>query len=58
MHDVFFYRDEKDKSLIADYLQDLSAKGDKDSRIKLNKIYQYTKYLSQTAGTRAICQTS
>ena len=47
MYKVFYYKDKNGKSPIADYLQDLAAKSDKDSRIKLNKIYEYTKYLSE-----------
>jgi phage-related protein len=52
VYDIFFYRDKRGKSPIADYIQELSAKGDKASRIKLNKIYEHIKYLSET-GNRA-----
>jgi len=38
--DVFFYKDRNGKSPIADYLDELAGKSDKDSRIKLNKIYE------------------
>ena len=48
MFKVFFYKDKNGESPIADYLQALAAKSDKDSRIKLNKIYEYTKYLSES----------
>ncbi|MCL2498208.1 MAG: type II toxin-antitoxin system RelE/ParE family toxin [Symbiobacteriaceae bacterium] len=52
MYNVFFYRDENGKSPIADYIQELSNKGNKDSRVKLNKIYEYIQYLSE-AGQQA-----
>ena len=52
MYSVFYYRDKNGKSLIAEYIQELSAKGGKDSRVKLNKIYEYIKYLSE-AGRQA-----
>ena len=48
MFNVFYYKDRSGKCPIADYIRSLAAKNDKDSRIKLNKIYQYTKYLSET----------
>ena len=48
MFDVFYYEDKNGKSPIADYVQDLAARRDKDSRIKLNKLYEYAKYLSET----------
>ncbi len=48
MFDVFYYKDRNGKSPIADYINGLSAKTDKDSRIKLNKIREYIKYLSLT----------
>lgn len=46
MHKIFMYRDSKGESQIADYLADLAKKSDKDSRIKLNKIRDYLKLLS------------
>ena len=52
MFDVFYYEDKNGKSPIADYIQDLAARRDKDSRIKLNKLYEYAKYLSE-AGPQA-----
>jgi hypothetical protein len=36
MFDVFAYKDKNGKSPIADYIQGLAAKSDKDSRIQLN----------------------
>jgi phage-related protein len=47
MYKVFYYRDRNGISQIEDYFQELSKKGGKDSRIKLNKIYEYIKYLSE-----------
>ena len=52
MFDVFYYRDKNGNSPIEDYLKSLAAKNDKDSRIKLSKIYEYAKYLSE-AGLQA-----
>ena len=48
MYRVFYYRDKNGKSPIADYIKGLSENGGKDSRIKLNKIYEYIKYLSES----------
>jgi len=52
MYNIFSYKDKNGKDSITDYLQSLADKNDKDSRIKLNKIYEYIRYLSET-GTRA-----
>jgi phage-related protein len=52
MFKVFYYSDKNGKSEIAEYIQELASKGGKDSRVKLSKIYEYTKYLS-VAGPRA-----
>jgi len=52
MFNVFYYKDKNGKSPIADYIRELAGKNNKDSRIKLNKIYEYTKYLSEV-GQRA-----
>ena len=48
MYRVFFYKDKKGESKVKKYINSLSAKKDKDSRIKLNKIYEYILYLSKT----------
>ena len=48
MYRVFYYKDRNGKSPIEDYIKALSAKGGKDSRIRLNKIYEYIKYLSES----------
>ncbi|MCL2322934.1 MAG: type II toxin-antitoxin system RelE/ParE family toxin [Oscillospiraceae bacterium] len=47
MYDIIFYKDKNGKSLIADYLRELVAKRDKDSRIKANKINDYIEYLAR-----------
>lgn len=52
MHKVYFYRDKNGKEPVAEYVADLSKKKDKDSRIKLNKIREYIKILSEY-GTQA-----
>lgn len=46
MHKIFFYRDRNGREPVLDYLRELSGKSDKDSRIKLNKIRDYVKALS------------
>lgn len=52
MHAVYFYKDKNGNEPVAEYIAKLSAKNDKDSRIKLNKIRDYIKTLSEY-GTRA-----
>ncbi len=52
MHQIFYYRDRNGKAPIEEYLTELAAKKDKDSRIKLNKIRDYVKTLSEY-GTQA-----
>lgn len=47
MHQIYFYKDRNGKEPVADYLAELAAKKDKDSRIKLNKIRDYVKALSE-----------
>lgn len=47
MHEIYFYRDRSGKRPVADYLVELAGNKDKDSRIKLNKIRDYVKALSQ-----------
>ena len=46
MYRVYFYCDKHGHRPIADYIAKLALKGDKDSRIKLNKIRDYIKALS------------
>ena len=52
MHKIFFYRDKNGNEPIAKYIAGLAQKKDKDSRIKLNKIRDYIKVLSEY-GTQA-----
>ena len=46
MHEILFYRDNKGRQPVLDYLQELSRNKSKDSRIKLNKISDYIQALS------------
>lgn len=52
MHKINFYRDKNGKEPVAEYITELANKKDKDSRIKLNKIRDYIKVLSEY-GTQA-----
>ncbi|WP_281681271.1 type II toxin-antitoxin system RelE/ParE family toxin [Synergistes jonesii] len=52
MHKIRFYRDRNGKEPVAEYLQELAKKKSKDSRIRLNKIRDYVKVLSEY-GTQA-----
>ncbi len=52
MHRIYFYRDSSGKEPMAEYIAELAGKKDKDSRIKLNKIRDYVKVLSEY-GTQA-----
>ena len=52
MYRVYFYCDKHGQRPIADCIAKLALKGDKDSRIKLNKIRDYIKALS-LYGTQA-----
>lgn len=52
MYQIHFYRDSDGSEPVKEYIQKLAAKNDKDSRIKLNKIRDYVKILSEH-GTRA-----
>jgi len=45
MFTVFFYKDRDGKEPVLDYIRELTAKTDKDSRIKANKILHYIDYL-------------
>ena len=47
LHRILYYKNRNGKSPIEGYIKELAAKRDKDSRIKLNKIYEYIKYLSE-----------
>ena len=53
MYEIYFYEDKDGESAVFNYIQSLSQKTDKDSRINRNKINDYIKILSehgQTAG--------
>lgn len=52
MHDIYFYKGRNGNEPVKEYLAELAAKKDKDSRIKLNKIRDYMKTLS-VYGTQA-----
>ena len=52
MHPIYFYRDKQGRRPVIEYLDELAARSDKDSRIKLNKLNDYIELLSQQ-GTRA-----
>ena len=52
MHKINFYRDKNGNEPVAEYITELATKKDKDSRIKLNKIRDYIKVLSEY-GTQA-----
>lgn len=52
MNEIIFYRNKSGKEPVYEYLQELSRKKDKDSRVKLTKIQDYIKIL-EIYGTRA-----
>ncbi len=52
MHEVYFYKDKNGNEPVLNYLLELIGKGDKDSRIKANKINDYIEILRQY-GTQA-----
>ena len=47
MHEIYFYEDKDGDSPVFNYIQDLSLKNDKDSRINHNKINDYIQVLSE-----------
>lgn len=47
MYNIYFYKDKNGNEPVAEYIMGLSDKKDKDSRIKLNKIRDYIKVLSE-----------
>lgn len=51
MFDIIFYKDKNGKRPILDYIQSLDARKDKDSRIKVNKIYDYIDTLKEVGAT-------
>lgn len=52
MYEIHFYCDLNGNEPVKEYVKKLASKTDKDSRIKLNKIRDYVKILSEH-GTRA-----
>lgn len=47
MYKIHFYKDKDGREPVAEYITELAKKQDKDSRIKLNKIRDYVKILSE-----------
>lgn len=47
LHSIYFYKDRNGKEPVAEYLQELAKGKDKDSRVKLNKIRDYLRILSE-----------
>ncbi len=52
MYRIHFYKDKNGKEPVREYIARLASRKDKDSRIKLNKIMDYIKVLSEY-GTQA-----
>ena len=52
MYQIYFYKDRRGNEPVKEYLNDLAKHKDRDSRIKLTKIRDYIKILSEY-GTRA-----
>lgn len=52
MYQIYFYKDPNGKEPVREYINELAAHRDKNSRIKLAKIRDYLKVLSEY-GTRA-----
>lgn len=52
MYEIVFYKTEKGEEPVFDFIRQLAAKKDKDSRINHNKIQEYMQVLA-TYGTRA-----
>ena len=46
MHKIYYYKTAQGDAPVTEYLRELASRGDKDSRIKLNKIRDYIKALS------------
>jgi phage-related protein len=47
MFQIKFYKDRNGREPVKEYIAELANKNDKDSRIKLQKIRDYIKYLSE-----------
>lgn len=52
MHKIQIFKDKKGNEPVAEYIAELACNKDKDSRIKLNKIREYIRILSEY-GTQA-----
>lgn len=46
MHRIYFYRDKNGRQPVKEYMEELTSRNDKDSRIKASKIRDYVKSLS------------
>jgi phage-related protein len=46
LHKIYFYKDKNGNEPVMDYLNELAAANDKDSRIKFNKLNDYIQALS------------
>lgn len=47
MAKIYFYRDKNGNEPVAEYIEELARRNDNDSRVKLNKIRDYIKMLSE-----------
>ena len=47
MFDIVFYKDRQGREPVYEYICELDSRRDKDSRIKVNKIYDYIDYLRE-----------
>lgn len=47
MYEIVFYEDKNGNSPVYDFMQELSKRADKDSRVNLNKINDYIQVLSE-----------
>ena len=47
MHRIYFYRDNSGRVPVLEYIRELAAKKDKDSRINLHKVQDYINEISQ-----------
>ena len=51
MYEIYFYEDKSGDSPVFDYIQALSQRTDKDSRINYNKIIDYIQVLAENGKT-------
>jgi phage-related protein len=49
--DVLFYKDRNGREPVLEFIQELDKRKDKDSRIQVNKIYDYIDFLSRVGTT-------